>query len=89
MQYNVHDVAKKAKRRLHGQKDDRPRVSVEKVRAMLDGEVVADPLGRLTDRAVFDALDDIGRQRYILELATSYNRCLEQLCSRGNASSGY
>ena len=40
MQYNVHDVAKKAKRRLHGQKDDRPRVSVEKVRAMLDGEAI-------------------------------------------------
>ncbi len=80
MDYNVHDMAKKAKARLRG-KEEFPRLTAETVRAILQEDVVLDPLGRLTDHAVFDALDDTGKQRYILELAANYNRCLQQLHS--------
>ena len=82
MQYDVHDMAKKAKKRLRGKEGASPRVTTEMVRAMLEGGIVINPLGRLTDHAVFDTLDDAGRQRYILELAKSYNSCLKKLKKR-------
>ena len=46
---------------------------------MLKEEIVIDPLGRLTDHSVFDKLDESEKQRYILELAENYRRCLERL----------
>ena len=79
MQYDVHDMAKKAKKRLRGKEGASPRVTTEMVRAMLEGGIVINPLGRLTDHAVFDKLSESERQRYILELAASYRRCLENL----------
>ena len=83
MQYDVHDMAKKAKKRLRGKEGASPRVTTEIVRAMLEGGIVINPLGRLTDHGVFDALDGAGRQRYILGLAKSYDGCLEELKKGG------
>ncbi len=78
----VHDMAKRAKKRLRGcpeEPSSRPVAAPEKVRRMLEEGLVLDPLGRLTDHAVFDKLSESERQRYILELAASYRRCLENL----------
>ena len=72
----------KAKKRLRGGEEPpsaRAAVSAERVRQMLKEEIVIDPLGRLTDHSVFDKLDESEKQRYILELAESYRRCLERL----------
>lgn len=80
-QANVHDMAKRTKSRLRGKRESstRPYVTPDMVRPMLDEEIVLNPLGRLTDHSVFDKLDEAGKQRYMLELAESYNRCLEKL----------
>lgn len=78
----LHEMAKKAKKRLRGGEEPpsaRAAVSAERVRQMLKEEIVIDPLGRLTDHSVFDKLDESEKQRYILELAENYRRCLERL----------
>ncbi len=50
-----------------------------KVRDMLDkDEDVADPIGRLVDRDVFDKLDADNRQRYILELSAKFRELKER-----------
>ncbi len=36
------------------------------------GETVTNPIGLLINRAVFDSLDERGRQRYILDLSEAY-----------------
>lgn len=37
-----------------------------------DGATIIDPIGRLLDHAVFDSLDDSGRERYVLDLSVAY-----------------
>ncbi len=40
-------------------------------------EPVLDPIKRLTDQAYFDTLDEIEKERYIIELASKYKRILK------------
>lgn len=37
-----------------------------------DGKTVLNPIGRLLDHNVYDVLDEVGKQRYILELSRIY-----------------
>ena len=46
-------------------------------------EIVTDPIGRLTDISLYESMDEIDRQRYILCLAEQYNRCKDKLSKRG------
>lgn len=82
---NVHDIAKQAKRRLRGtnvQTKEQDTSVITAVREMADTPFpVLNPLGRLTDEKVFSALDNSGKQRYILQLSARYNECLERIKS--------
>ena len=78
----LHEMAKKAKRRLRGGEEPpsaRAAVSAERVRQLLKEEIVIDPLGRLTDHSGFAKRDEGEEQRRTLHIAESYRRCLERL----------
>lgn len=53
----------------------RLRAIVEEIAA--SEEPVLDPMSRLTDKAYFSTLDEVEKERYIIELATKYKRILK------------
>lgn len=86
---SLHDLARQAKRRLKGCDEGKMKIEdnsyiLEAVRDMIcSEEIVTDPIGRLTDISLYESMDEIDRQRYILCLAEQYNRCKDKLSKRG------
>ncbi|MDE5618255.1 MAG: hypothetical protein K2I79_02070 [Clostridia bacterium] len=81
----LRDLAKLAKRRLKGCDDSKKKADnnadiYNAVKEMIcSEEIVTDPIGRLTDNNVFDGLNDIDKQRYVLCLAEQYNKCVQYI----------
>lgn len=81
----LHDLAKMAKRRLKGcddnkKKQDENTDMYNAIKEMVcSEEIITDPIGRLTDKNVFNGLCDIDKQRYVLCLAEQYNKYVQYI----------
>ena len=49
----------------------------EKVKKLLDSEEVLNPLAELTDEKYFNSLNDIEKERYIMDISKRYNKIKE------------
>ena len=58
-----------------------------KVCAMLDSdEDVINPIGMLVEHEVYDGMDDVGKQRYILELSKKFREMRERYYKERNGA---
>lgn len=84
------DYVRGASMVLNRDKADKEEQLYKKVCSILSSsEIVTNPIGQLVDREVYDNMDDLNRQRYILELSQKFRELRDRyyaeqrICSDG------